>query len=138
MLDEIKNIKTDKSEIRKFGITVGIVFGLIAGLLFWHAKESYSIFFILSTSLIVLGLVLPIFLKPVYMVWMTFAVIMGWIMTRVILSLLFFLLVTPIGLIGRLFGKDFMDKKFKEENKGSYWIKKEKIKIEKSDYERQF
>ncbi len=138
MLDEIKNIKTDKSEIKKFGVTVGIVFGLIAGLLFWHAKESYSIFLILSTSLIVLGLVLPILLKPVYMVWMTFAVIMGWIMTRVILSLLFFLLVTPIGLMGRLFGKDFLDKKFKENNKESYWIKKEKIKIERSDYERQF
>jgi hypothetical protein len=55
----------------------------------------------------------------------------------VILSVLFYLVVTPIGLLGRLFGKGFLDLKFNR-NVDSYWIPKAKVKLEKSDYERQF
>ena len=50
---------------------------------------------------------------------MAFSIILGWIMTRIILSLLFYLLITPIGLITRLFGNDYL--RLKESNSSSYW-----------------
>jgi len=138
MIEEIKNIKSGRKELRKFGVSVGMIFALLAGLLFWREKESYSVFLILAALLVVPGLILPAVLKPIYRVWMTLAVIMGWLMTRVILSLLFYLLVTPIAFSARIFGKDFLDRAFERDGRESYWIKKEPMKTEKKDYERQF
>jgi hypothetical protein len=63
--EEIKNIKSDTGDLRKFGITVGIVLALLGGLLLWREKD-YSIYFlIISFVLISLGIISPIILKPV-------------------------------------------------------------------------
>ena len=66
---------------------------------------------------------MPVILKPVYRVWMTLAVVMGFIMTRVILSVVYYLVMTPIGLAMRLFGKDPMHRRIDPEA-SSYWIEK--------------
>ena len=79
----------------------------------------------------------PVSLKPVYIFWMRLAFILAWINTRLILSILFYLIFTPIGIGMRLFGGDLLDKKI-DKNKESYWIKKEKAAFKQSDYERQF
>ena len=62
---------------------------------------------------------------------------MGWFMTRVILSLLFYLVVTPIGLIARLSGNQFLDVKM-DDSQTSYWNYRKTKKDEKEDYEKQF
>ena len=89
MLEEIKNIKSEKSDLLKFGITIGIVLMIISGLLFWKENESFWIFINIGIVLFVLGVAMPSILKPVYLVWMVFATMLGWFMTRVILALLF-------------------------------------------------
>ena len=62
---------------------------------------------------------------------------MGWVMTRVILTILFFTVLTPLGFIAKLFGKNFLDLKLdKEQN--SYWEIREKKEIKPIDYEKQF
>lgn len=137
LLEEIKNIKSTKSDLRKFGITVGIVVGLIAGLLWYRDKDNYSIFAVISFVLIFFGLILPVVLKPLQKAWMTFAVILGWFMTRVILSVLFYIVFTSIGFISKLFGKQFLDLKM-DESKQSYWIQRERKAVEKERYEKQF
>ena len=137
IIEEIKNIEGGRRELRKFGITVGIVLGLLGVLFFWRGRDYYSYFLVLSAALLLLGLVVPILLKPIHKVWMTSALLLGWLMTRVILSVLFYLVVTPIGLFARFFGKRFLDLKFNR-NANSYWIPKGKVKLEKSNYERQF
>lgn len=137
IIEEIRNIKSGKRELRKFGIIVGIVLGLLGGLFLWRGRDYYSYFLILSVALLLLGLVVPILLRPIHKVWMTLAILMGWLMTRVILSVLFYLVVTPIGLLARLFGKDFLDTEF-EKSGNSYWIPKGTAKFERSDYEKQF
>jgi hypothetical protein len=135
--EEIKNIKSDTGDLRKFGITVGIVLALLGGLLLWREKD-YSIYFlIISFVLISLGIISPIILKPVQKAWMTLAVVIGWFMTRVILSILFYLVFTPIGLIGKIFKKDFLDLEF-HDNKKSYWIERKEGPREKDSYEKQF
>jgi len=137
MLEEIKNIKTGKKDLRNFGITLGIIFLIISGFLLYKEKESFQLFIYVASLFIGLGLIFPIVLKPIYLVWMIFSVILGWFMTRLILSLLFYFVITPIGISLRLLDKDFLDLK-KKETRGSYWNMRDS-KIEKSqNYEKQF
>ena len=82
-----------------------------------------------------MGLVLPGFLEPVYIVWMRFASILGWINTRIILVIIFYLVFTPLGLLIRLFRIDLLERGNKLD---SYWKKKEKTGFNPLDYERRF
>ena len=137
MFDEIKHIKTGKKDLRSFGVTIGIILLLIAGFLFYKDKESFQIFLYIAGAFIGFGMIIPIILKPIYIAWMTFAVVLGWFMTRVILSLLFYVIITPIGLVLRIFGKDFLDLK-KQAVQGSYWNQRDSNLEKNQNYEKQF
>jgi len=137
MFEEIKNIKSEKSDLRQFGIIIGVILLIIAGLLLWKEKESSQILLIIGMTLFIFGIVIPFILKPIYYVWMIFATILGLIMTRVILSLLFYTIVTPIGLISRLFGKQFLELYF-DKSKQSYWNIRTNEYPKKENYEKQF
>lgn len=75
-------------------------------------------------------------LKALYGYWMKFAHALGWVNTRIILSLVYFLIFTPLALIFRLLGKDPMERRF--EVVESYWIKREPKTFKQEDYRRQF
>ncbi len=137
LIDEIKNIKGTKSDLRKFGLTVGMVFTFLAMALYYFDKQSYLYFLISGILLIVFALTFPLILRPLNKIWMTLALILGWIMTRIILSILFYLGVTAIALIAKFFGKKFLDLEI-DRKKSTYWIKREIKKITPSDLERQF
>ena len=137
IVEAMNNIKSGKRDLRKFGITVGIVLALFGGLLLWRGKDYYYILFCLSTAFLLIVVVVPTILKPIHKVWMMSAVLLGWFMTRIILIVLFYLVVTPIGCLARICGKDFLDLKFNSKV-DSYWIPKQTIKSERSEYERQF
>ncbi len=139
LIEEIKHIDSSKKELRKFGISVGLVLFLI-GLLFQFVWDSQFTFYILSgigLFLVLFGIVQPTVLLPLHKVWMTLALILGFIMTRVILSILFYIIVTFIGLIAKLVKKDFLDRKI-DRDKESYWHKREKVEYHKELTERQF
>ena len=137
MIEEIKNIKSEKSDLRKFGIIVGIVLLIIAGFFFLKEKESFQLFLTIGTVLFVTGIVIPFTLKPIYWVWMVFSTILGWFMTRVILSLLFYVVFTPIGLIARSIGKQFLNLKM-DHSKQSYWNMRTVETFDTKNYEKQF
>ena len=137
MIEEIKNIKSGKRELRQFGITIGVILGLLGWLFLWREKNWYYYFFIVAMVFFSFGVVLPIFLKPIHKAWMTLAIFMGWCMTGVILGVLFYLVVTPIGLLMRLCGNDFLDRKF-DSTVQSYWVQRKAVKSEKRNYENQF
>ena len=137
MFEEIKNIKSEKSDIRNFGITLGIILLLISGFLFWKEKESYQIFSGIGITLSLIAIAIPSVLKPVYWMWMIFGIILGWFMTRVILSLLFYIIITPIGLTLRLFGKQFLELRW-DKSKESYWNFRTNEHLKKENYENQF
>ncbi len=138
IIEEIKNIKSGRRELRKFGITMGIALAILGGFSWWREKDYYFYFLGLSTAFFFFGLVITFLLKPIHKFWMALAVLMSWFMTRVILSVLFYLGITPIGFLAKLFGKDFLGLKFDKNNGNSYWIPKERRKLERSDYESQF
>lgn len=137
MLEEIKNIKSEKSDLRKFGITFGVILLVIAGFSLLKEKELFQIFLAISIILFLTAFIIPVILKPVYWIWMIFATILGWIMTRIILSLLFYIIITPIGLISRLFGKQFLKLRW-EKSKESYWNFRTNEYPQKQNYEKQF
>jgi hypothetical protein len=137
IIEDIKRIKSGKSELRKFGITVGCASAIFAALLWWREKSFYIYFLILSPTFILFGIILPLALKPIQKAWMGFSIILGWIVTRIVLFVLFFLVITPISLISRLFGKDFLKIKI-DKKSSSYWIVKNKSVGKKEDYERPF
>ena len=135
--EELKLIKEDKHSLRKFGLTVGVVLLLVGIVLYLIDKPAFVYLGVIGLLLILLGVSLPILLKPLNKAWMTLAILLGWFMSRVILTILFYLIVTPIGILLKIFGKDLLKLK-SNDSLLSYWEEREKKVSEKIDYERQF
>ena len=137
MIEEIKNIKQTKRDFRNFGLTMGIVLGVIGAVLFFKSSSLYPWFWAIGGLFIFLGLLLPSLLKPLYWPWMIFAVILGWFMTRLILAMLFYLVITPIGLITRLLGKLSIEIRWKQQT-DSYWSAMPSGVDTSADHEKQY
>ena len=135
--EEFKLIKETKRDLRKFGLTVGIVLLLIAALLFNFEKTSWIYFVVVGLYLFLNGLFFPRTLKPFNKLWMGLAIVLGFIMSRVILTILFYLVLTPISFIAKIFGKKFMELKY-DKSSSTYWEKRSVIQKKQIDYERQF
>jgi hypothetical protein len=135
--EEFKNIKETKRDLRKFGLTVGGVLLILAALLFYFDKSSAIYFAIIGSLLLISGLTFPQILKPLNKIWMGLAVVLGFFMSRLILTILFYIALTPISLIAKLVGKKFMILKYDKSAK-SYWEKRTIIQKKQIDYERQF
>ncbi len=110
------NQPVDKKELRKFGLLVGAVFGVIGvwpalfrgePLRLWAAAVGGTLFLV--------GMVLPKALWPIHKGWMWLGHILGWINTRILLGIVFYGLITPIGIAFRLMGKDTMRRAFAQE-----------------------
>lgn len=134
---DLKKLRTGAGDLRKFGLTVGGVFILLGILFLLRHRSSYSAFFSAGGLLMAFGIIWPRALKYVYIAWMALAFTLGFVMSNVILTLFFFLVVTPIGLLARLFQKDFLTRKWDKGNR-SYWIPSGKELKTAKTYERQF
>jgi len=135
---EIQELDTSPRNLRKFGLVVGGVFGLLAVWFWWRGKAFYPYVLIPGVSLVVFGLIWPKVLKQVYVIWMSLALVLGLIVSTALLTILFYLVVTPVGLVARLSGKDFLSQKL-DPNANSYWIARDRsIPRRINDYEQQF
>jgi len=126
-----------KKELKKFALTLGIFLAVLGLLLFVLKKAPHAYVWGTGLGLILLGFALPVVLTPLYRLWMGLAVVLNFIMLRLILSLVFYLVITPIGRIGRLFGKRFLDIG-KDPERPSYWHPREPREFERERYEQQF
>ena len=120
ILNELKNIKSTKKDLRNFGMLVGGVLLALGAILFWYGKGSAPYIACAGALLFACGVIFPGVLTPLQKVWMGLAVVMGFIMTRVILTLLFFIVITPLAVGFRLAGKRPLDIKM-DRTKESYW-----------------
>ena len=135
--DDIKQLKTDDRDLRKFGLMVGGVFAVLGLLFLLRHKGHWPYFLWPGSALVLFGAILPRALKWVYIAWMSLAFVLALVMAHVILTLFFFLVITPTGLIARLTGKDFLSLKL-DRAAPSYWIPREPKPKTPADYERQF
>ena len=110
------------SSNRSFGIVFFSVFLLIAlyPLMFSGEVRLWSL--IISFTFLALGLLNSRILYPLNKLWFNFGIFLGKLISPLIMGLIFFLVVTPIGLIMRLLGKDVLNLKYNKNR--SYWIKK--------------
>lgn len=120
-----------KSGLRRFGLSTGGMVGLLFGLaLPWLFGFSYPKWpWILCAVLLVLGLVWPMALRPVYFGWMRFGLLMSRVTTPLILGIIFFVVLLPMGLIAKLFRPDPMARKF-DDSIDSYRITSKKSSVE--------
>jgi hypothetical protein len=137
ILEDIKNIKTGKKDIRNFGLALGTVLCLIGLLVLYKGRGYYPWLLAFSAAAYLLALILPIVLKPIYLLLSSIGVVIGWFMTRLILIMLFYLIITPIALFFKISGKDLLKMKT-DKNAASYWIPRSAEKHDKSSYEKQY
>jgi len=137
LLHEIKNINSTETDLKLFGVTMGITLIVIAVTMFFGHSFYYPYFAIAGLAFIVFAYAFPIILKPFQKAWMSLAIVLGWVSTRIILSLLYFLVITPIGLIARVAGKSFLDIKI-DRKRMSYWNYRAKKNYDPADSEKQF
>ena len=115
-----------KSNNRSFGILFCIVFLLIA---IWPLISSSSVRYwalVLSVTFLILGIINSKLLSPLKVYWIKLGEILGKVIAPLVMSLVFFIILTPIGLILRLFGKDLL--KLKKNKKSSYWLSRGDLK----------
>ena len=110
------------SSNRSFGIVFFIVFILIALYPLLNGQEIRLWALIISAVFLILGLLKSKLLTPLNKLWFRFGIFLGKIISPIIMGFIFFLVVTPIGLIMRLLGKDVLNLKYNKER--SYWIEK--------------
>lgn len=120
MTTDIQTAEVTKSDLRKFGFIMGVMIALMFGLLFpWifdKTSENWPIWpFIVMAVFFVLAVVLPEILRPVNHIWLKIGNVLGFINSRIILGAMFYLMIFPIGLILKVFGKDSMKRKLEDD-----------------------
>jgi hypothetical protein len=135
--EEIKHIDKSDKAVKKTSVTIGIVLLIITFILWYFGKTSFIYFGAIGGIFIILSYIAVPLLRPFHKLWMSLALILGWFMSRVILIILFYLVITPIGLFAKLFRKRFLELKI-DKKTGTYWEKRENIIKQLIDYERQF
>ena len=104
-----------RKELRQFGLLVGAVFTVIGLWPIVFRGEPLRLWAIgIGGVLIAFGAILPLALTPIHKGWMWIGHVLGWINTRIILGIVFYGLVTPIGLVFWLLGKDTMQRTLAE------------------------
>ncbi len=136
---EITKLKEDKSTLRKFAITIASALCIIGALVFFLGSRAETAFWLwgFGSSILILGITVPNVLKPFHLLWMTLAFVLGWFVSRLILSIVFYLVMTPIGLVMKIIGKDLINQKL-EKNNLSYWIKRDPVNRNPESYEKLF
>ena len=118
-----KKIKVSSN--KSFGIVFSIFFLLISVYLLLNNNPIYYWSLFVSFIFLVLGLMNSKILSPLNLLWFKFGILLGKIVSPVVMGIIFFLVVTPTGLIMKALGKDLLGLKFLKEKK-TYWIKRKK------------
>lgn len=129
-------MRSDKSDIRLFFSGLAILFSLIALRFYRQAQiNAYSSILLIAICLFLISLFKAELLSPLYRLWMRIAQFISRLVTNLALIVVFYSIVTPIGLWLRLSGKDLLD--LKRDGRNSYWHKKEE-ELSRSRYLKQF
>ena len=124
MSDTVSHSKIEMGSERSFGIVFAVVFALVALWPFIFGSGQIRIWAaVVAAVFALLTIVQPSVMAPLNKLWFKFGELLGMIIAPLIMALVFFVAVTPTGLLVRLFGRDLLRQKFEPEAK-SYWIKR--------------
>lgn len=130
--------RTEAQEAARFGRVLPLVAAAAAGLGWWRGHPlAAAIVAGIGVAGFLLSAAAPRTWLRIFRGWMKLAEALGFVMTRVILGLFFFLVLTPVGLVMRLAGRDALDTAFRD-RKPTYWIDKDPVETTLERYEKQF
>ena len=125
---EVAALDVSWRALRRFGVVVGGVFLGLVALSAWRNDGALGYvaggFAVSGAALVLVGLAAPRALGPVYRVWMTAAVAMGFVTTRLILTVTFGLVFVPVGLVFRVLRRDTLHQR-PDASAPSYWIRRD-------------
>jgi hypothetical protein len=133
MTIELGAVKT-RQDLRKFGVTVGIAFGVITAITIWRGHSTAAtVLGSIAGVLILGGLIAPAALRPVEKAWMGLALVLSKVTTPIFLGIVYFLVLTPAGILRRTIGRNPLRH---DADNGTYWHDRRDAPA--SDLERQF
>jgi hypothetical protein len=119
----LHEVKT--SSDRAFGLVFAVVFGIVGVSMMFGGRGAAYLWFLLAAALFLLAaLAAPAVLAPLNKIWTRFGLLLHLVVSPIVLGAIFFLVVMPIGLAMRLFGKNPLRLRFDAGAK-TYWIKRE-------------
>jgi hypothetical protein len=137
MSENVSHFKIEQGSERGFGLVFAAFFLIISLLpLFKHGAVHYWALAI-AMAFAVVAFVVPQILKPLNILWFKFGMLLGAIIAPLVMIVIFFLVVTPIGLLMRLLGKDPLRLRRKETEK-TYWIPRKRDENQPSSMKNQF
>jgi len=122
-----KDSKIKINSNRSFGIVFFFIFLIISLWPLLNGNELRLWSIIASMMFLILGLINSNFLTPLNKMWFKFGKLLGSIVAPIVMGIIFFLVITPTGIIMKILGKDLLKKKYNSKIK-SYWINREKSK----------
>ena len=110
------------SQLRWFGLVLLITAGIVGSVLFWRfgLVSAACLVFGLAISIVIPYYLVPRLRVPIFRSWMRLVMPIGWLVTRLLLGSVYFLLVTPMGVVSRLFGRDVLGRR-PGKSTGSRW-----------------
>lgn len=125
------------AQARKSALVVAAVLLLIAAWNFYRGRTTVVVIFAsISAALIVAGLFVPVVARAFHKAWMRLAVALGHVNSRVLLTLMYYLVFTPYGLVSRLVGRDPLHRR--GAGGESYWVGRKRTRQEREQFERLF
>ncbi len=137
--DGLNQLPQDNRSLQKFAGVLSSALLLAGAFLFFVKRDAGTTLWIVALILLLLAIALfrTRWLRPLHLAWMAFAFALGGLVSRLLLTLLFYLILTPLGLMLRLFGKDFMQRKAQKKGAG-FWIRRPEGEKNKESYRRLF
>ena len=124
-MSSIKSKKSQEQRLKEFGLVMCLALTVISGVLLWKGRSGGLISSVLAGIFLTLGVFAPGILEPFERRWMQLAEKMSIVVSWIIVTLTFYLVIAPMGSIMRLFGADLLKVKL-EPDKESYWEPVEK------------
>lgn len=115
------NVKVGSN--RSFGLVLAGGFTVVALIPLWHGGNVRIWAIIIAVAFLVPGIFFPHVLRPLNLLWFKFGLLLGKIVAPIVISLVFFVIVTPMALLMRLIGKDPLNRRW-DRNSPTYWIKR--------------
>lgn len=122
-------------QLRSFAIVMAVAFGAAGLLIFFRGKPEFMLAWTAALLFIAAGMIRPQWLAWPYVIWMKIASVLAWINTRILLCVIFYAIMAPVGLAMRLFGFDPLERRYDKRAK-TYWAAHKKRTFVRSDYER--
>jgi len=133
-------INTDPSrrQLLWFGPPFALFCGVLGGLMFWRfaAPGAAYVLWVLGAALLIVYYLIPSLRKPLYLAWLYAALPIGWAISHLLLAIVYYLVVTPIGLLMRLCRYDPLNRRF-DRSASTYWVPR-KPDDDDTSYFRQF